>query len=803
MTEPNAMSKALHINYKICIAWNPSPASGRGAWGEGDRQGNERKSIGFVSNLILHRKILRSCDLPHPLPLSRLRARGGNRHVALGQNTGWARFCGHPTYQWLTNIALSIGLALLSSTATAAPTPEEVKASYRPSEAELLDRHGERIQTLRIDMTVRRLPWVPLKDISPAVSGAILQAEDQRFYQHHGVDLEALGKAAWDNLFRKNPRGASTITMQLASMLNQQLQPKHGTRSWEQKWDQIQAAKELEATWTKPQILEAYFNLVTYRGEQQGIGAVSQNLFGKAPSGLNEIESIILGSLIRAPNASAKQVAKRACSLAKESKLTMSCSSIEMTVQTTLSGALARNTSPLAPHVALKLLKTPGEKVTSTLDASLQRFATDSLRRQLLSLGKRNVNDGAIVVLDNRSGDILAYVGNAGNNNVDGVAALRQAGSTLKPFLYELAIERKLLTAASVMDDSPIDISTPAGLYVPQNYDKDFKGNVSVRTSLASSLNVPAVRTLVMLGMEPFYIRLKELGLNSLTESADYYGYALALGSAEVSLLDLANAYRALADHGMVSSTSLVPRPTPSKKRLLDIRAAFIVGDILSDRAARSTTFGLSNELATAFWSAVKTGTSKDMRDNWCVGYSEKYTVGVWVGNFDGQPMWDVSGVTGAAPVWHDVMNYLHRGVPARRPKAPPNVVAQEIEFIPQVEAPRKEWFISGTEKTKIELLAETDRPSKIRYPGRDSIIAIDPDIPDERQRVFFQAQAGKGHVWRLDGAILSKANMDFAWSPQPGTHRLELLNAEGNAVDSIDFQVRGSARTAVKTDTN
>lgn len=146
-----------------------------------------------------------------------------------------------------------------------------------------------------------------------------------------------------------------------------------------------------------------------------------------------------------------------------------------------------------------------------------------------MNLGERNVNDGAIVVIDNASGEILAYVGNSGRNDIDGVVALRQAGSTLKPFLYEPALEKQLLTAASVLDDSPLDIATPAGLYIPQNYDKDFKGQVSVRTSLGSSLNVPAVRTLVLLGMDDFYNRLKELGLSSLTESADYYGYSLAL----------------------------------------------------------------------------------------------------------------------------------------------------------------------------------------------------------------------------------------------------------------------------------
>lgn len=202
-----------------------------------------------------------------------------------------------------------------------------------------------------------------------------------------------------------------------------------------------------------------------------------------------------------------------------------------------------------------------------------------------------------------------------------------------------------------------------------------------------------------------------------------------------------------------------------NQTRIMDGKAVYIIQDILSDRAARSITFGLNNELATPYWTAVKTGTSKDMRDNWCIGFSEKYTVGVWVGNFDGQPMWDVSGVTGAAPVWRDVMDFLHANTPSHAPKAP-----------------------------TITLLTESKRPSKIRYPDSGSIIAIDPDIPEKNQRVFFQAQASSTLFWQLDGQLLGAANQDYAWRPRLGTHQLKLLDQDGAPVDSVQFQVRGSA---------
>jgi len=327
-----------------------------------------------------------------------------------------------------------------------------------------------------------------------------------------------------------------------------------------------------------------------------------------------------------------------------------------------------------------------------------------------------------------------------------------------------------------------------------------------VRTSLASSLNVPAVRTLMLTGLERFHRRLQDLGLSSLTQSADYYGYSLALGSAEVSLLELSNAYRTLANGGLYSAPTLLPKTLPqgtvalaSSRRVLDARASFIVSDILADRAARSLTFGLKNELATGFWSAVKTGTSKDMRDNWCIGYSDRYTVGVWVGNFDGQPMWDVSGVTGAAPAWREVMDYLHRQQPGRAPASPAGVVAQQIDYLPALEATRSEWFLAGTESAQIVLVTDGQREPKILYPAESTIIALDPDIPEALQRVFFQAQAGKGLSWRLDGAELGQASADYPWYPTPGKHLLALVDAEARVIASSRFQVRGNAAPATR----
>ena len=408
--------------------------------------------------------------------------------------------------------------------------------------------------------------------------------------------------------------------------------------------------------------------------------------------------------------------------------------------------------------------------VRTTLDAGLQRFARDALARHLAALAGRNVEDGAVLVLDNATGDVLAYVASSGDLSgaaeVDGITARRQAGSTLKPFLYADAIGRRLLTAASLLDDSPLHVATPVGLYVPQNYDRSFKGVVSVRTALGASLNVPAVRTLVAGGFDAFHERLRTLGLASLDRPPEHYGYALALGGADVSLLELANAYRALANGGEWSPVRFTPEdePTPGR-RALDPAAAFIVGDVLADRGARALTFGLESPLVARSWAAVKTGTSKDMRDNWALGYSDRYTVGVWVGNFSGEPMWDVSGVSGAAPVWQEIMNRLHRGAPSRAPAPPPGVVVRRVRFDGDLEAARDEYFVAGTEMAEVRI-AGTPPRVRIAYPGEGTIVALDPDIPAPQQRIALRASGAAGGSWRIDGRPAGDAAGVALWMP-------------------------------------
>lgn len=781
-----------------------------------------------------------------------------------------------PHFSWAGRAALLAG-ALFAGTpvAHALPSFVEVRADFKPSDTQILSREGEVLQRLRTDATVRRGQWVPLADVSPALRTALVLSEDKRFYEHSGVDWRAASAAAWGNLWNQRTRGASTITMQLAGLLDGDWRQGPGGRTVVQKLGQTVAAQVLDRRWRKDQILEAYLNLVPFRSELVGIDALSRTLFGKAAHGLDDREAAVAAALVRAPNARPALVAQRACGVLRDmaradnpapnaprqgraASATVSapasaaprpavdCEALDLFTTAALQRRAFDASEGVAPHFARYLLRQRfgkddalPERVPTTLRAPLQRFAVQTLQQHLRELRGRNVEDGAVLVLDNATGQVLAWVGSSGAlsqaSEVDGVLALRQPGSTLKPFLYGQAIAERRLTAASLVEDSPAQITTASGLYIPQNYDRQFKGWVSVRTALAASLNVPAVRTLVMVTPDAFHRQLGAMGL-PLRESGDYFGYSLALGSPEVPLLHLTNAYRTLANGGRLSPVALSQDAKPRFTPALDARAAFIVGDILSDGNARARTFGTDSILATRFWSAVKTGTSKDMRDNWAVGWSERYTVGVWVGNASGDAMHDVSGTSGAAPIWAAVMGFLHAREPSLAPRAPAGLVRTAVRFgpppalpggaampPPMLEAAREEWFAQGTEQSVFAMnsvassadgagaqgqkssksraassrgasdaaAAAPGAPARITAPAPGTVIALDPDIPPARQRLQFTA-TGEGLHWRMDGKPLGRGAR-VAWLPWPGRHVVQLTDARGNVLDEVRMEVRGA----------
>jgi penicillin-binding protein 1C len=682
---------------------------------------------------------------------------------------------------------------------TSMPVYEDIRAATRPSDLKLLDRRGRVLHEIRTDPKRRRFGWVALADISPALRSAVVAAEDRRFFAHAGVDAPALVAASARWLSGGHARGASTITMQLAAFLDEDLRRGLYPRRFDQKWRQMRSAWALERRWSKDEILEAYLNLVSFRGEVQGIGAASAVLFGKSPHALSQAEAAVLAALIRGPNAAPPMVAKRARAVLDAVGANEPIEHIDSAVSRASGDPHRSLERKAAAHVARRLLPpgTPADDVRSTLDLDTQLVAGAALHRALLALHDRRVSDGAVLVVDNASGDVLAYVGSSGDlslsPHVDGVQARRQPGSALKPFLYSLALEEHLLTAASLLDDSPLEIAVATGLYRPENYDERFRGWVSVRTALAASLNIPAVRALQLVGEHSFATHLRQLGFEGVTRPGSYYGPALALGSAEVSLWEIVNAYRTLANGGQASALRLVADQESPGRRIYSAAAAFVTSSILADRESRSATFGLENPLSTRFWAAVKTGTSKDMRDNWCIGYSSRFTVGVWVGNFSGYPMGNVSGVSGAAPVWLEVMEWLHRDATSAEPRAPEGLVQHAVAFAAPAEVPRLEWFLEQTAPVGTSGLPAR-HPARIVAPTDSTIIAVDPEIPASRQRVAFEAERGNPSIsWVLNGTKLGPSTEPILWPPTPGRYQLRLVDDVGRTLDELAFCVRGN----------
>lgn len=673
------------------------------------------------------------------------------------------------------------------------PSYAKVRSGWHPSEAWLYDRNGKLIDSVRVDFQARRLAWTKLDAVSQPARDTIVAAEDRRFESHNGIDWIALAGAVRDRIEGQRSRGASTLSMQVAAFLSPDLAAP-GQRGWRDKIRQMRAARTLESGWTKDQILEAYLNLAGFRGEAQGIGAAALTLFGKTPDALGRDDALILAALLPNPRAPVQAVAARACTLSRNK----ACDTLRIETAEALGPARSLALDPgLAPHLANRLLTDPGRKITTTLDTRMQRVATIALRRQLMGLGQDRARDGAVVVIDNKTGDVLAYVGGIGGNStaaaVDGADAYRQAGSTLKPFLYAEVIERGYLTPASILDDSPVQLDTASGLYVPQNYDHAFKGPVSVRTALAGSLNVPAVRTLLLAGVDNFRDRLWDSGYRGLTEDGEYYGFSLALGSAEVTLLEQAAAYRALAEGGRWSPLRLrADDPETAPRPVYTPQASWIVADMMSDGDARAQTFGIDSALRLPFWAAVKTGTSKAMRDNWCIGFSDRYTVAVWVGNLEGDSMRAVSGTSGAAPVWRDVMLAIHADRPGRAPPVPKGIEERRVAFAGGIEPARSDYFIAGTAQAALVTAPASARRPRIVSPVAGSVYALDPDIPVDRQRMAINVSGQvDGHRLLLDRHDLGPATARPQILAAPGAHRLRLLDPAGAVVDSLIFTVR------------
>lgn len=688
-----------------------------------------------------------------------------------------------------------------------------------------VDRHGSPLGTV-LAADANHAEAVPLSHISPALIQAVLAAEDARFFSHGAVDLRGLLRAAREVfVYGQFESGGSTIAMQLARLLHPSPSTIRG------KLVQIFQAERIAMRSEKPDILAAYLNRMPMGGNVYGAEAAARTYFGAPAADLDLAQAAVLASIpndpvalapdehLAAARARARYVLSRMVSVGAIHPEDALRAARERMLVGRRDGGIrdaAHALFYLYPHAR-------ANRETTTIDRGLQRFVQAQVEDVVASLGALHVTDAAALVVDNRTGDVLAYVGSpdyfsdAALGRNDGVQALRQPGSSLKPFMYELALENHTIDSTTILADVPSSFSIPGGLlYQPADYSGSFSGPVRVRYALANSLNVPAVRVLSKLGTQTFLDRLHQLGFTALQKPASFYGLGLTLGGGEVSLWENVQAYVAMARDGDAIPIHLTPESPLPHRQIGDTQTWALVTDMLADRNVRAHSFGLHSVLDEPFAAAVKTGTSSDYRDTWTIGFSRDYTVGVWVGNFDGSAMRGVSGVTGAGPLWNRIMLHLHERRPPPDFAAPAGFARVAIcattghAPMPGCSARVEEWVryadVANVERPiPLRLGHEYDAwlarqdprtlPGGLRivFPQQGSLFyRVDPATALQRQeqQLALRASGERGPVrWTVDGKALPlDANGRAFWPVALGAYTIAAT--DGRQTDRVSIRV-------------
>lgn len=622
-------------------------------------------------------------------------------------------------------------LALVPALAfIAAPLPDGL-LDYRPIlSVKLLDREGGLLRELRSASDGRSTP-LTAEQIPEHVRAAFLAAEDHGFHSHLGVSPSAIVRAAWQNVRAGHVvSGGSTISQQLARTLV----PRE--RTFFGKVQEALWALRLEAHLSKEEILTQYLNRVPFGNNTFGLEAAAQLYFGKQARHLSLGQAAMLAAIPRGPTAYNPYRKPKAL----ESRRGWVLDRLAATGLADATAVAEARTTPLDLTAFTAAFRAPHfvDFVTSHLDAwglheaavvqtsidpREQPMVEEQVAQEVGRLNERRVSSAAVIVVDNATGEVLAYVGSAdffnaaiGGQN-DGLQMKRQPGSALKPFVYAEAF-RTGYTPATVIPDLETAFGAPKGAYAPKNYDRRLHGPVRAREALANSYNVPAVRVADDVGLAQSLDVLRKAGFESLSKGAEHYGLGLALGNGEVSLWEAARAYSGLSRGGRLEPLRPVLRAwradgseIPLKAelrphRFADSRAVALVTHILSDNAARARAFGLDNALRLPFPAAAKTGTSKGYSDNWTVGFTKERTVAVWAGNFDGTPMVHVSGITGAGPIFKRVMTRAMAGVTTAPLVDRTGLVSARICPLsgelagPSCPGAMEELFIAGTQPT-------------------------------------------------------------------------------------------------------
>ena len=594
----------------------------------------------------------------------------------------------------------------------------------------LLDRNEKPFFTL---FDARTRNPVALKNLTEYTTQAFISIEDKDFYKHPGFSLSGIGRAIRQNLLSESyAQGGSTISQQL--MKNTILSP---DKKLLRKYQELVLALELERKYDKDDILEMYLN-TTYFGEGAvGIQDAARRYFSKTAADLTLAESALLAGIIRSPSALSpisgdlKAALKRKdliLQLMKDQKYITEEQKIKAQKDEIELNPTEKDINEEAVHFALMiqdmLIEEYGERdvanagfvVKTTIDLDLQKKAQEAVAAQVQRLASSSVSNGAAVVIDPTTGEVLALVGSHDyadeeNGRINMALAPRQPGSSFKPIIYAKAFDGRLITASTQLTDEEIEF----GDYKPRNYDNKFRGKVLVRYALANSLNIPAVHVMNMVGITDGIKMARSLGITTLSDDVDY-GLPLVLGAAEIPLIEMTNAYAVFADEGRWHQYSIfievrdkngrvILENSPLQRQALPDTVAYLISDILSDNKTRADVFGESLTLSRK--AAVKTGTTNDYRDALTIGYTPQVVVGVWIGNNDNTPMTSIAGSLGAAPIWRQIMEFYLAGKPVEMFEKPSRIIDEQVckedglkvKFA--TESAFLEYFIRGTAPTK------------------------------------------------------------------------------------------------------
>ncbi len=625
---------------------------------------------------------------------------------------------------------LSFYTSFILNAAYQLPSPDRLISPNQPLTTEFYDRSGKLLYRL---YEGRNRSLVKLEELPKYLVDATIAIEDKNFYKHGGVDFEAIIRAAIHNIKSENQEGASTITQQLIK--NSLLTPE---KTYIRKVKEVILALWAESKYSKSQILQMYFNETPYGGPTWGIKAASETYFGKEPQGLTLAESAFLAGLPASPTEFSpygthpelgrmrqKQVLRR---MIEEKYITQAQEQEALSEKLNF---LTPQNNIKAPHFVFyikdilsqkygpRVVSQGGLKITTTLDLNLQEEVEKIVTDELINLAALNVKNGAAMVTDPKTGQILAMVGSKdfyesqfGNFNV--TIALRQPGSSIKPINYATAFKQGYSPGNTILD-SPTTFKDGINSYSPVNYDGAFHGPVSIRQALGSSFNIPAVKMLATIGIPNMIQTAKDLGLSTFNDTSRF-GLSLTLGGGEIKMIEMMGAYGAFSQGGKLikptgilkvtdSSGNTLEEYQRSEKQAVSPQVAYLINSILSDNSARSMAFGV-NSLLNIPGVAVKTGTTDSKRDNWTFGYTSDFTVGVWVGNNDNSPMDPrlTSGITGATPIWNKITQVLLQTHPSLGFTRPEGIILANIDG-------RRDLAISGnTPKGLVYIKTEPDK---------------------------------------------------------------------------------------------